>query len=98
MKIVLIIATLSVCLSGHTQQWQQSKMSDTVFVKPICCGISTATDGDTLYVRMTTCDSLKTALFNANYKLARVKYYLRIAIRNPKQQKFLTSWISRAIK
>jgi hypothetical protein len=47
---------------------------------------------------ITPCDSLRTALFNANYKLTRVKYYLHIAIKHPSQQKFLTSWISRAIK
>lgn len=43
-------------------------------------------------------DSLKTKLFVANYKVERVRYYLKIAIKNPSQTKFLKSWISRAIQ
>jgi Predicted Peptidoglycan domain len=44
------------------------------------------------------CDSMKAQLFMAQYKLERVKYYLKICQRNPKQTKFLVSWINRAIK
>ena len=44
------------------------------------------------------CDSLKTRLSLANFKLERVKYYLKICQRRPSQTKFLVSWINRAIK
>jgi len=43
-------------------------------------------------------DSLNTALFNARYKVERVKYYLAIVNHNPSQAKFLRSWLTRAIK
>jgi hypothetical protein len=42
-------------------------------------------------------DSLSKQVFVARYKLERVKYYLKIAQRNPSQTKFLKSWISRAV-
>ena len=45
-----------------------------------------------------TIDSLRSKLFLANYRVERVRYYLKIAIRNPSQDKFLKSWISRAVK
>jgi hypothetical protein len=53
-----------------------------------------------VYTYTDTCktDSLKRVLFVANYKIERVKYYLKICQRNPKQVKFLVSWINRAIK
>ncbi len=40
----------------------------------------------------------KTKLFIANYKIERVKYYLKICQRHPSQTKFLVSWINRAIQ
>lgn len=43
-------------------------------------------------------DSLRFALFNEKYKIARVRFYLKIAIHKPSQTRFLTSWISRAIQ
>ncbi len=43
-------------------------------------------------------DSLKTALFLANYKLTRVNYYLNICLKRPSQTKFLAGWIKRAIQ
>lgn len=44
------------------------------------------------------CDSLQSRLFVAQYKIERVRYYLKICKRNPKQTKFLVSWINRAIE
>jgi len=43
-------------------------------------------------------DSLKTALFIAQYKVNRVRYYLNICLRNPSQDKWLKGWVLRAIK
>jgi len=40
---------------------------------------------------------LKSKLFVAKYDIERVRYYLKICQRNPKQVKFLVSWINRAI-
>lgn len=42
--------------------------------------------------------TLNSKLFLANYKVERVRYYLKIAIKNPSQTKFLKSWIGRAIQ
>jgi hypothetical protein len=49
-------------------------------------------------VQQCNCDSLKTQLFVARYKIERVRYYLKICKRNPSQTKFLVSWINRAIQ
>jgi hypothetical protein len=43
-------------------------------------------------------DSLTSKLFVSNYKLERVRYYLKICLRNPSQDKFLKGWIKRAIQ
>jgi hypothetical protein len=45
-----------------------------------------------------TVDSLNTQNFIANYKVERVKYYLKICLRNPTQDKFLKGWINRAVQ
>lgn len=42
-------------------------------------------------------DSLKTALFLANYKVEKVKYYLKICNKNPTNNKFLKGWVTRAV-
>lgn len=43
-------------------------------------------------------DSISKKLFIANYKIERVKYYLSICLRNPKQDKFLKGWVKRAVE
>lgn len=43
-------------------------------------------------------DSLKTALFNAKFRIEKVRYYVNIVNRNPSQIKYLKGWIIRAIK
>lgn len=43
-------------------------------------------------------DSLRTALFQAQFKVNKVRYYLKICLRNPSQDKFLKGWIKRAIQ
>ncbi len=40
-------------------------------------------------------DSLKTALFRANYRISRVKYHLNICLKNKSQDVFLKGWIAR---
>lgn len=43
-------------------------------------------------------DSLRTALFQAQFKVNKVRYYLKICLRNPSQDKFLKGWVKRAIQ
>lgn len=43
-------------------------------------------------------DSLRTALFQAQFKVNKVRYYLKICLKNPSQDKFLKGWIKRAIQ
>jgi hypothetical protein len=38
-------------------------------------------------------DSLRTALFRANYKLIRTQYYVNICIKRPVNDKYLKGWI-----
>ncbi|RYD50696.1 MAG: hypothetical protein EOP52_13215 [Sphingobacteriales bacterium] len=40
-------------------------------------------------------DSLHDALLVSNYRLARIKEYLRIINRNPSQVKFIRGWLNR---
>ncbi|MBC7947751.1 MAG: hypothetical protein H7Y42_07715 [Chitinophagaceae bacterium] len=64
-----------------------------------------ATDSVIMVSRPDTCgmislrvDSLKTALFLANYKLEKIRYYLNICLRNPSQDRFLKGWVRRALE
>lgn len=43
-------------------------------------------------------DSLNNKLFLTNYKIEKVRYYLKICDRNTSQVKFLRGWIRRAIE
>lgn len=43
-------------------------------------------------------DSLSVALFLSNYRVEKIKYYLNICNKNPKQDKFLRGWINRSVK
>jgi hypothetical protein len=42
-------------------------------------------------------DSVRTSLYNSNFKIERVKYYLNICLKNPTQDKFLKGWIKRTV-
>ncbi len=42
-------------------------------------------------------DSLKTALFLSNYKVEKVRYYLKICNKTPSNNKFLKGWVTRAV-
>lgn len=55
---------------------------------------------DTVYIHSQSklTDSLQTQLFISNYKLERVKYYLKICLRNPSKDKWLKGWIKRAVQ
>ena len=45
--------------------------------------------------KQTNCDSLRTALTRANFKVIRVKYYLNLANKNPKKYGvFLKGWLN----
>lgn len=43
-------------------------------------------------------DSLKTSLFLSNYKIEKVRYYLKIVKRKPSQRKYIVGWVTRAIE
>jgi hypothetical protein len=43
-------------------------------------------------------DSLRNALYLANFRIERVRFYLNICLKNSSQDKFLKGWIGRAIK
>ncbi|MEI8142875.1 MAG: putative peptidoglycan-binding domain-containing protein [Chitinophagia bacterium] len=43
-------------------------------------------------------DSLRFKLFRANYKLNKVRFYVRICMKNPSQDKFLKGWVRRTVE
>lgn len=43
-------------------------------------------------------DSLKRKIEVLNYKIGRVKHFVSIVDKNPKNAKFLKGWVSRAVK
>lgn len=43
-------------------------------------------------------DTLKTQLFISNYKVEKVKYYLKIVNNNRTQEVFLRGWVTRAVE
>lgn len=44
------------------------------------------------------CDSLMRVLNTYKFKIERIKYYIKVCQRNPKNNKYLKGWIIRAIK
>jgi hypothetical protein len=60
---------------------------------------SLAAENNKLYLVIdslsTNTDSLKTKLFVSNYKLERIKFYVRICMRSPSQKTFLLGWVRR---
>jgi hypothetical protein len=43
-------------------------------------------------------DSLRIKLFLANYKVEKVRFYIKICMNKPSQDKFLKGWVRRAIE
>lgn len=66
------------------------------------CVIDTVMKLDTVYYKSDSLihviDSLKSKLFLANYKVEKVKFYVKIVDRKPNQIKFLKGWINRAVQ
>jgi len=52
---------------------------------------------DSLKVLKLKSDSISTQLFLANYKIEKVKYYLKICNKTPSNNKFLKGWVTRAV-
>jgi hypothetical protein len=52
---------------------------------------------DSLYREKACYDSVVAELQLSNYRIARAKNYVKICQRNPTQQKFLISWLRRAL-
>jgi hypothetical protein len=94
--IPILMIFLSCCKQPAEVQFKERTVfkHDTVYIhKPY-----KVVKIDTVYVKdQKETDSLKTKLFIANYKMERVKYYLKICLRNPKQDRFLKGWINRAV-
>lgn len=57
---------------------------------------------DSLYAELSRYKSaysvLRDSLIVQNYKINRVKFYLNICMKNPKQDKFLKGWVRRAVQ
>jgi hypothetical protein len=83
-KIIIIALAAAISVTAPVTAYMQAKAP--AAVQPACAALSK------------TNDSLRTALFNANYKIARVKYYLKICQKHPSQVKFLHGWVIRAVK
>lgn len=53
---------------------------------------------DSLKVIRLKKDSISGQLFLANYKVEKVRYYLKICNKTPSNNKFLKGWVTRAVK
>lgn len=53
---------------------------------------------DSIQFVKTGIDTLKTQLFISNYKVEKVKYYLKIVNRDRTQEVFLRGWVTRAVE
>lgn len=93
MKYLFIIMILVSCCTPKKATIVQTK-TDTVHV----IVRDTVVLHDTIFVTDNTAiKQLNNKLFLANFKIERVRYYLKICQRRPSQVKFLVSWIHRAI-
>lgn len=87
--IVALLLIMSSCKTNETKA--KCPPIDTVRVQTyINCDSSNKVLTDSIKV-------LREQLFINRYKVERVKYYLNICNRNPKQSKYLKGWVRRAV-
>lgn len=100
MKLILFIVSIFL-LSCHSDPKSGHIVWDSVAVAHLPSDtIATLVDvrpADTTGCKQTI-DSLRTALFLANFKVTKVRKYLKICLHDPSQDKFLKGWIKRAIQ
>lgn len=53
---------------------------------------------DSLVALRTGVDTIKTQLFLSNFKVEKVRYYLKIVSRDRTQETFLRGWVTRAVE
>lgn len=92
------IAILFVGCSASAKKEIKIPSIDTIKVQLINADPVTMVAADTTYPYSKIIDSLRNKLFVANFKIERIKYYLKICRKNPVQKKYLMSWISRAVQ
>lgn len=101
MKYLAILLLVTAC-SAHGNEYTVPKETYTSIAV-----VDTIRLKDTIYIGVTpqVCirmqkqrDSATTALFIANYRVERVRFYLNICMRDKTQDKFLKGWVRRAIE
>ena len=65
------------------------------FLIILFCAFSFSVNSQTVQPK---CDSLQRVLNTYKFKIERIKYYIKVCQRNPKNNKYLKGWIIRAIK
>jgi len=98
MKLIILIIGLSAVFSCK----EKPNLSLSTVNMVTHCVIDTIVKHDTVFLKSDSLihqiDSLKSKLFLANYKVEKVKFYVKIVDRKPNQIKFLKGWINRAVQ
>lgn len=102
--VIGVALITSICVVGFFNGQKKAgagmraKKADTVWVRDTIYIQEVPIGPSVLVFQGITCDSIKTALYVAQYKLERLIYYCKIVERNPSQQKFLKGWRLRATR
>jgi len=88
-KNILIVILIILSVSCHSQTRVVSKDISPINIVNTCDSVS--------YYKHQN-DSLKSALFLSQYKIAQVNFYVKLCEKKPSQKVFLLGWVKRAIK
>lgn len=96
MKCLVILFSIILMACANNEAAKTYGIQDTSNIAIAYIKVPVDTSGNAALRRK--CDSLQTALFQAQFKVNKVRYYLKICLKNPSQDKFLKGWIKRAIQ
>lgn len=96
-----IILSILVIIAGHCYAQQSDNSTSTLYLHCVTNALNHKRDTVQIHPvtdSITTINSLKTALFLSNYKLAKAKYYLSIVNKKPSQIVYLKGWLNRILQ
>lgn len=97
--ILIIAVSLSACQPSGREKQTPVVVRDTVTLpgRVVELPSRVVMVHDTIVIPDTSCNAVRRELIVANFKLARIDYYLQICLNNSSQDKFLKGWVKRAL-
>lgn len=92
MKQIIFVALIFISFKGSAQ------VKKTVASKPVFPTTHSWTNVNDPVILRKTCDSLYWVSVNKSYQIGRLVYRIKIVMHNPKDVKFLGTWMARILE